>query len=344
MLNKRKTFLTIVTVLVIFFVIALIMWLKPQPITAEDHTNALQNGINPNALNLSKESDSTEPSFASKSQQDIQINCQLSADSANRLIVNEATKNCFEFFITQFGEKTLNQIKTDFIKFSQNSYKDPLQSQLIDLWTRYIQYRENLGDLQAPNFKQDEAKYYKAILSNMQSLRKKFFSNYEIEGLFGTEDVYNDYTIKRMEVMDDTQLSEQDKAKKLKELFENLPEDWKENLQQVTQLDDLRKLTAEIKARGGSAEELRQMRTELVGPEATDRLEKLDVQRNVWRNKVNQHLSQRAEIINSHMSEAAKQTAIQKLRQQNFNSAQDQLRIKTFETIHDQGGPLPFSD
>ena len=344
MKNKRKFFIAMIAILVIFFVIALISWLQPQSSTPVNQADALQNTANPSVLNSDPADGAATESFASKSQQDIQINCQLTTDAANRLIVNEATKNCFEFFITQLGEKNLDQIKADFIKFSQNSYSDPLKSQLIDLWGRYLQYRENLGDLQAPSFSKDDARYYQAILNSTQSIRKKFFSNYEIEGLFGVEDVYNEYTIKRMEVMDNAKLSAQEKAQKLKELFNNLPEDWKENLQQVTQLDDLRQLTAEIKARGGSAEELRQMRTNLVGAEATTRLEKLDVQRGDWKNRVNQHLNQRDAIMNSNMSDAAKQAAVQKLRQQNFNQSQEQLRVTTFENIHDQGGPLPFGD
>ena len=79
-----------------------------------------------------------------------------------------------------------------------------------------------------------------------------------------------------MAVMEDKKLTEAEKAKKLQDLFDELPEDWKENLKQLSQLEDLRKLTAEIKARGGSAEEIRQMRMNLVGPEATHRLESFD--------------------------------------------------------------------
>jgi len=44
------------------------------------------------------------------------------------------------------------------------------------------------------------------------------------------------------------------------------------------------------------------------------------------------------------MSEAAKDQAIQQLRQQYFNNAQEQLRVETFETVHDQGGKLPFAN
>ncbi|NHB58061.1 lipase secretion chaperone [Acinetobacter sp. 194] len=343
-MQKRKIFIGLGIAIVILLVIALILWLKPNQSTNDsaqiknaDATISASSVIDsPNAANTSP--------FASTSQQDIQINCQLKVDSSNHLIVNEGTKNCFEFFITQYGEKTLDQIKADFLRYCEATYKDPLKSQVIDLWTRYLQYREKLGDIQEPSADKEDPKYYKAVFAEMKNLRKKFFSNYEIDGLFGPEDVYNDYTISRMEVMNDKSLTAEQKAKKLKALFDDLPEDWKENLQQISQLDDLRKLTAEIKARGGSADELRQMRTNLVGPAATERLEKLDVQRSQWKGRVSDYLAQRDTIMKSNMSDSAKQTAIENMRKQNFSNAQEQLRIQTFESIHDHGGQLPFGD
>ena len=40
----------------------------------------------------------------------------------------------------------------------------------------------------------------------------------------------------------------------------------------------------------------------------------------------------------------AQQQAIQKLRDQQFNNSQEQLRLGAFETTHDTGGKLPFAD
>jgi len=44
------------------------------------------------------------------------------------------------------------------------------------------------------------------------------------------------------------------------------------------------------------------------------------------------------------MSDAAKQSAVSQLRTQQFNDQKEQLRLQTFETIHDQGGKLPFAE
>ena len=212
------------------------------------------------------------------------------------------------------------------------------------MWNRYIDYREKLGDLQAPNIDKEDPKYYQSIFANMKNLRKQLFSDYEIEGLFGTEDIYHEYTLSRMTVMDDKSLTEAQKAQKLKDLFNQLPQDWKENLEQLNKLEDLRKLTADIKARGGSAEEIHQMRMNLVGPEATQRLESLDGERSDWKNKVDGYLKERDNIIKSGMSNEAKQKAVQQLRTQHFSQPEEQLRVGTFESVHDQGGKLPYGE
>lgn len=336
----------LIVVIFIAFLIALIYWLKPKDQTQTEASQSPAStalSTEQSGATLNAQGQLSTP-FSSASQQDIEINCQLSMDSSNRLIVNEATKNCFEFFITQYGEKEIEQIKADFIRYAQSTYKEPLLGQLTDLWSRYIQYREKLGELQPPSGDKESANYFKAIFNNIKSLRQEFFSQYEIDGLFGTEDIYNDYTLARMAVMEDKKLSEAEKAKKLQDLFNDLPEDWKENLKQLSQLEDLRTLTAEIKARGGSPEEIRQMRMNLVGPEATQRLETLDVQRSDWKNRVDSYLRNRQTIQNSTMSESAKQSAIQELRNQQFKNPQEQLRLDTFESVHDKGGKLPYSD
>ena len=344
----QKKYLWISLAFISVACIALFLWLKPQNATTNDQASIAMAEIASGTVVSPNLNETQAQSFSSKSQQDTQINCQIRVDASNNLIVNEQTKDCFEYFITQFGEKNIDQIKNDFSTYAKASYKEPLLSQLTDLWSRYMQYREQLGHLQAPaeanQNNQNDPKYYRAILSSTKTLRKKFFSDYEIEGLFGTQDTYDTYTVDRMEIINDPKLTEQQKAEKLKQLFDQLPEDWKENLQQLNQLEDLRKLTAEIKARHGSAEEIRQMRLNLVGPEATQRLETLDTQRSQWKQRVNQFLSERDGIISSTMSDSAKQSALNQLRNDTFSSPQDRIRIQTFEQIHDQGGTLPFGE
>ncbi|WP_151981216.1 lipase secretion chaperone [Acinetobacter guerrae] len=332
---------------IVFLVIGLVFWLKPQSANGSisSHDNSKQNTLTQTTLVApSPVSNLASSTLNSPSQADTQINCQLKLDQQNSLIVNEQTKDCFEYFITQYGEKSIAQIDEDFRKYLQQNYQEPALSQIQNLWSRYLKYRQQLGEISPPNLKQDDPAYYRAIFSNMKNLRQQFFSAYEISGLFGSEDIYHEYTLNRMAILDDKTLAENEKAKRLKALFDQLPQDWQENLQQTTKLEELRHLTQAIQDRHGSASELRQMRLNLVGAEATQRLETLDQNRDVWKSKVNQYLDQRDTILTSGMSDVAKQQAITQLRKQSFEQPQEQLRLQTFESVHDQGGKLPFAN
>ena len=341
----QKNKLWLIIALAVIAVAAFIYWLAPKASQNDPSDQSIQQQNTPLAQGETATAQATSgSSLLSPSQQDTEVNCQISMDGSNRLIVNEQTRNCFEYFITQYGEKSIDQIKKDFKAYIAQGHKEPALSQIYDLWDRYMKYREQLGNLQPPSDDKESPQYYRSIYSSTQNLRKQFFSDYEIEGLFGKENTYHEYTLKRMEVVNDKKLSESEKAKKLKALFDELPEDWKENLEQINKLEDLRKLTADIKARGGSSEEIHQMRLNLVGPEATQRLENLDSQRSSWKSSVNQYLTERDSIVKSNMSDSAKQQAVQQLRNQHFKSKEDQLRVSTFESVHDQGGKLPFAE
>ncbi|UUS61121.1 MULTISPECIES: lipase secretion chaperone [unclassified Acinetobacter] len=341
----QKNKLWLILAIVVIAAAAFMYWLAPKTSQNDPSDQSIQQQNTPLAQGENATAQATSgSSLLSPSQQDTEVNCQISMDGSNRLIVNEQTRNCFEYFITQYGEKSIDQIKKDFKTYIAQGHKEPALSQIYDLWDRYMKYREQLGNLQPPSDDKESPQYYRSIYSSTQDLRKQFFSDYEIEGLFGKENTYHEYTLKRMEVVNDKKLSESEKAKKLKALFDELPEDWKENLEQINKLEDLRKLTADIKARGGSSEEIHQMRLNLVGPEATQRLENLDNQRSSWKSSVNQYLTERDSIVKSNMSDSTKQQAVQQLRNQHFKSKEDQLRVNTFESVHDQGGKLPFAE
>lgn len=342
MQGMQKKVLWCVLGFFILGLIACVYWLSPD----SKNTSAQMSESKAQNLASSPHTDHSslnEDAYHSKSQQDTEVNCQLKIDSSQHLVVNSQTRDCFEYFITQYGENDLEQIKIHFGKFIQGQYLEPARSQIMDLWTRYLKYREQLAQIQAPSAKQQDKNYFQKIFNSIQDIRKRFFSASEIEELFSSEDIYQNYTLDRMQILEDSSLSEIEKARKLKERFEELPEDWQHNLQELSKLNDLHTLTKQIKARNGSTEELRQMRTALVGAEATQRLETLDTQRNAWQQRVTSYLDSRDEIIKSNMSDSAKNQAIQQLRQQQFNSSQEQLRLRTFETVHDQGGELPFN-
>jgi lipase chaperone LimK len=328
--------------IVLFLIVllsALVLWLNPKKqIPVQDPADSSQ------ILTATRQisSDTQRSTSQSLSQQDTQVNCQLRLNDHGQLIVNEQTKQCFEYFISQYGEKDLAQIERDFSSYIETAYQAPSRQQIVDLWQRYLNYRQALATINKPAGEENAA-YFADIFKATQNLRQKFFNTVEIDGLFGQEDIYQNYTLTRLNILENQSLSEQEKAQHLNKLFQDLPTDWQENLKTLSQLEDLRTLTGELKARGGSANELKQLRLNLVGAEATVRLEQLDQERQTWKNDVQQYLTARDQVLQSGLSDQVKQQNISQLKQQYFPQKQQQLRLETFENIHDQGGVLPFA-
>ena len=86
-----------------------------------------------------------------------------------------------------------------------------------------------------------------------------------------------------------------------------------------------------MEQRGGSAEELREIRTNLVGAEAAQRLEALDQEDTVWQKRIDQYLAARQQVLNNKgLSEAQQQNQIKSLQNAQFNDT-ERLRLKAYE-------------
>lgn len=347
-MNKitKKIFLLCSFLIISVSMLSVVYWLYPQ----DQQPQLESTGQSSNTFNSADHSDNSgqahasDAAFNSTSQMDTEINCKLQFNASQKLVVNELTRDCFEYFISQYGERNIDEIRQSFQRYVAKGFQASEQQQIQELWSRYLSYREQLSKLQMNQPAQESYGYFQAIFDAMHDLKQRFFSQVEIEGLFGTEDIYQQYTLDRMRILENKNLDAVNKAKQLQQRFDQLPQDWQENLKDLSKLEDLRSLTEQIKARNGSAQELRDMRVNLVGEAATQRLEQLDQQRSDWKQRVQSYLDERKTIVDSNMSASAKDQAIQQLKQQQFQSAQEQQRLQTFETVYDQGGPLPFSN
>ena len=157
------------------------------------------------------------------------------------------------------------------------------------------------------------------------------------EAFFGDEDAYDRYTMARIEVMQDKSLSAVEKARRTAELLNTLPPALKESTETLNKYQELTTFTEDWKARGGKPEELRAIREQVVGPEATVRLEALDQERAVWDGRMNEYLQQRDTIMkNQALSEQDRQKQVNDIKQKSFDQ-QERVRVDALETIHDQG-------
>ncbi|TCM70953.1 lipase chaperone LimK [Acinetobacter calcoaceticus] len=340
---KHKIIILLIVIMLLLSV--LIYALSSNSKSSDAQLNGTQqNAVDPSHPVSSPHADQIPMRYRSPSQQDTAVNCQLQLTPEHGLRVTAQTRDCFEYFLSQVGEIPLPHIQQGFEAYITANYPNPARLDILDLWQRYLKYRQSLDGIQAVGLNQDDPQYFQSIFNQTQDLRKRYFSIQESDALFGHENQYHAYTIKRLSIINNDQLSSIEKAQQLKQLFDQLPDELKATLKQLTQLEDLQRLSQQIKSQNGSAEELHQMRSTLVGEAATLRLEKLDLQRLSWKQQVEQFLDKKDQINQSGLSDAAKAKAIQQLRDRDFSDPALQQRLKTYESVHQQGKALPFAE
>ncbi|ENU30453.1 hypothetical protein F991_01849 [Acinetobacter sp. CIP-A165] len=337
-LNNKTIIL--VSVACLFIILALIYWaFKPsvqdQSSQNDLHTQSLmKNNILPNGENESKTG--KMPTLA-PSLQGTQIDCPIQVDAKGKLILTVGIRSCFDYFFSSLGEKTKPELILDIRQYLSATLPEMAASYASYLLDQYVAYTHSLKNLRtSTHFKSDEIDKFQNIIDQMAKLQQQFFNEAEIQAFFGNERSLNQFSIDQMRIHANKSLTTQQKAMELAKMIDHLPETMADGVRVSMQFSELQQLTQEIQAKGGSAQELRNMRESLLGPEAADRLEKVDHEEAVWQKQVNHYLSERQRILQSDVDDANKQKSINQLRNSTFGTKEDLLRAQSYEIMHDQ--------
>lgn len=335
--NKNIIFISITVLLIL---LALIYWVfKPetqnqphevnQPTQVFSESNSLKNG---EAGHINGKMPALAPSL-----QGTEIDCPIQVDSNGKLILTVGIRSCFDYFFSSLGEKTESQLITDIRQYLTATLPETASSYAIYLLDQYVAYVHALQNLKPRgNFKNGDIEEYQKIIDQMYRLQQQFFKPAEINALFGNERNLNQFNIEEMRIHNNKSLTAQQKANEIAKLIDQLPPTLGDGVRVSMQFAELQQLTKDIQEKGGTAQEIRAMRESLLGPEAADRLEKVDQEEFVWQKQVNSYLAARDEILKSDANDASKQQAINELRNQSFETKEDLLRAQSFEMMHDR--------
>ena len=254
--------------------------------------------------------------------------------------ISRSIRQVFDYFLSAIGEEDLTTIISRIRAHIRYKLPAKAAAQAEQILDSYLAYREALGHVPQVQPQGDAALNIPAIRQQkeaVQALRSQYLTREVSEAFFGDEDAYDRYTMARIEVMQDKSLSAVEKARRTAELLNTLPPALKESTETLNKYQELTTFTEDWKARGGKPEELRAIREQVVGPEATVRLEALDQERAVWDGRMNEYLQQRDTIMkNQALSEQDRQKQVNDIKQKSFDE-QERIRVDALETIHDQG-------
>lgn len=281
-------------------------------------------------------SDSSTPVSLAPSLRGTDIDCTLELDDQGKLLATMRVRRCFDYFFSTLGEKTEAQIIVDIRRHLESTLPPSARPYALELLSKYIQYRQSEVPA-ALNLDDKSPESMRLALESLRALRLRYFTRDEAQAFFGDDEAYDRYNIEASAIRRDASLSQQQKEERIAALSTQLPRSLAENMSASQQYNVLESKTEEIRARGGSPQEVHALRESLVGAEAAGRLAALDAESDQWRQRVSQYLDLRAQILAKGGAVAEQQQAITKLRNATFSAPEDRIRAQTYESMRDQG-------
>ena len=267
---------------------------------------------------------------------DTEVDGGFELDADGNLIITNRIRQLFDYFLSAQGEESLATIVQRLRAYIHNTLSGDAAAEAEQLLENYIGYLDDVATLDStvtPGQAIDPAQL-RAQKEQLAAIRAGRFDAVTNDAFFAEEEAYDRYTLARLEVMQDENLSADERANRLAALESQLPPELQESLRDVTRYQDLQTLTQQWQESDGNPANLQQMREHLVGREAAERLAKLDQERAEWQRRVDSWLQEREAILsNPGISDADKERQIDAARGRLFNE-QEQIRVRSLKLAH----------
>lgn len=234
-------------------------------------------------------------------------------------IDKESPRDTFEYFLSGVGEAKLATVKKHFETFNKLQGQD--QQANLDLFNRYLQYRQALDGLDEKNLKQLDLNALKRLDKQLTELQSKFFTSEERSRMFAEEVQFRHLAMRQLELKQ-MATGTDDFDNLWQQEIETLSPTMQKSYQNARLLGQLQR-TSEL---SGQERYLKQQ--ELVGTEAADRLVKLQSERAEFKNTFDRYMAQSKTILaDSSISIEERKQAVKALRQSMFSSEQQRRVI-----------------
>jgi len=165
-----------------------------------------------------------------------------------------------------------------------------LQPRALGLLGRYVDMQEALRSVAPPD--PNDPNSLRHVLQARDEVRRRYFAPEEIEGVFGDDIRQDHFMAEKLEIMHNPALTpaQRQAALDASESAWLTPEQRKQRSESVSYAD-VQRQTAELDARGASAQERFAVRSAQYGNEAATNLANLDRENQEWSLRVDQYAS-----------------------------------------------------
>lgn len=276
-----------------------------------------------------------------KSLQGIEMDGSFDLDESRHLIINTNLRRIFDFFFNGVGEEPEEQVIRRIRAYIAANLDADASTEANRVLDEYLAMKTAMDAMpsQIEVETDDDAAELRLRKNAIKAIRQQNLSAEVNEGFFAEEDQFDDYSLAKFEITQNHALSAIERSQKIAELEQALPPAMRENIEAVSRYQTLTTLTDDWQKSAGSISELRQIRENVVGAAAADRLEKLDQRRAEWNQRMANWLTERTQIINNAaLPEPEKVAQLDYRRTQNFSTA-ELARVKAMEHIQDTAAP-----
>lgn len=260
---------------------------------------------------------------------------ELIEDAQGNLVISKGVRDLFDYFLSSRGEQAdaiLDARIRAHVRHRLGAKAAQQALAVLDSYLGYLQQLDAIATQARSGASLDPAERF-AVLERLRSSR---FTPDVAQAFFADEQQYDRYTLDKIAVFNDGSLSPLQKAAKLKALRLALPKSLQDALDATEMAQSLDAVTQDWRKRGGTVAELRTIRESVVGKEASDRLETLDRENQLWEARIQTYLQARATIMaDATLADATKHDRLQALRGAGFSGG-EQLRVRTYERMADQ--------
>ena len=267
-----------------------------------------------------------------------QVDGAFQVDEAGRLVLSQDIRRIFDYFLAAIGEEPVRASVERLQAYIAGQLQEPARGEALALLTHYLDYRRELVLIERDWPQLASLDALRRREAAVQALRARLFSRDAHQAFFAGEEAYNQFSLQRLAIQQDVNLDDAAKAAAVDRLRDGLPPELQASLLPQLQ-NELRAQTAKLQAAGASPERVRQLRQQLVGAQATQRLEALDQKRLAWARRLGDYREAKARIEASRgLSAGDKAAAIERLASEHFDE-RERLRLSAAEQLAEARSP-----
>lgn len=256
-----------------------------------------------------------------------------SAASGSALVVDVELRRLFDYHLSAVGEKSVEAIRAEAEAELDRRLPTAAAAHAKRLLGLYLAFKTALADLeQRPELAGNGVAALRARLVGMQQLRAQFFDEREVHGMFGFDDAYDLDAINRLEISQDSTLTELQKQQALGALDMARSPELRDAHDAPMAVVRLEETTARMRQNGASDDDIYRLRAATFDPQAAARLAEVDRDDAAWRGRIQTYLAakQRLLLANARQPEELRLSALSELRTSQFTT-DEQKRLAAYE-------------